>query len=140
MIRLKREPVSNALSLLKSMRRGNSGWFSVKPRECEGLDTATEHERVAAQVYWLNRRLDDAACVSKMLTVHYEELCENPEREIERIRQFCERMGLSIARKFNLPKKFHFNKVDLNSDSDAIAIRLALTELEAKHGKLESVE
>lgn len=140
LIRLKREPVSNALSLLKSRRSSDSGWFSVKPRECEGLQQVTEHEQVAAQVYWLNRRLNDAACANKMLTIHYEQLCENPEREIERIRDFCDAMGYSIARKFYLPDSFMFKKADLAADPDAVAIRVALDELEAKYGKLEEVE
>jgi len=139
LIRLKREPVSNALSLLKSRRLSRSGWFSVKPRECDGLQDLTEHEQVAAQVYWLNRRLDDAACSHKMFIIHYEDLCENPEREIERIRHFCGNRGLSIARKFNLPEAFRFQKADLKFDSDAIAIREALNELEEKYGKLKDI-
>ena len=140
LIRLKREPVSNALSLLRSMRKGNVDWFSVMPSECEGLANATEYERVAAQVYWLNRRLDDAVCAAKMLTVHYEKLCENPEKEIERIQHWCNDKGVPVTRKLKLPDSFSFKKVNLKSDPDAMAIRRALDELEAKHGKLENSE
>ena len=142
LIRLRREPVSNALSLLQSTRAsgGSVGWFSVIPRECEGLElTATEYDRVAAQVYWLNRRLDDATCASKMLTIHYEELCENPEREIERIRCWCQEKGLIVERKFGLPEAFAFKQANLNTDSDALKIREALNKLESKNGKLEKV-
>ncbi|QNI02379.1 sulfotransferase [Halomonas sp. SH5A2] len=137
LIRLRREPVSNALSLLKSMRQDGSNWFSVKPHECEGLDSATEHERVAAQVYWLNRRLDDAACAKAILTIHYEQLCENPEREIEYIRQWCKEKNVSVDRKFDLPIAFPFKYADLNADADAAKIREALNKLEEKYGKLE---
>ena len=140
-IRLKREPVSNALSLLKSMRKGDSDWFSVRPRECDVLQTETEYERVAAQVYWLNRRLDDDSCSdSQMLTIHYEDLCENPEREIERVRNWCCEMGVPVARKFNLPETFPFKKADLKADPEAIAIRAVLDRLEARYGKLEEGE
>ena len=137
LIRLKREPVSNALSLLKSRRSSRSSWFSVKPRECDSLQGMTEHEQVAAQVYWLNRRLDDATCAHQMLTIHYENLCAQPEREIDRIKHFCDSKGLSIARKFHLPETFRFKKADLMCDSDAIAIRTALDELEERYGKLK---
>lgn len=138
LIRLQREPVSNALSLLKSMRIAGSSWFSVKPRECEGMmESATEHERVAAQVYWLNRRLNDAASADVMLTVQYEMLCENPERELDRIHRRCVEMGVQVRRKFDLPKAFPLKLADLSADPDAIAIREALDELEAKYGKLE---
>jgi len=139
-IRLRREPVSNALSLLKSMRANGTDWFSVKPHECEGLDAATEHERVAAQVYWLNRRLDSAACAETMLTVHYEQLCENPEREVGRIRNWCVESGVPVERKFELPELFQFKRADLKADPDAIKIREALDKLEAEYGKLEVVE
>ena len=137
LIRLRREPVANALSLLKSMQGDGSGWFSVKPHECDGLEAVTEHERVAAQVFWLNRRLDNSACSAKMLTIHYEQLCENPEREVERIRNWCNEKGVAVERKFELPKQFPFKRSDLNADTDAIKIREALSKLEAKHGKLE---
>lgn len=140
LIRLRREPVSNALSLLKSMRMNGSSWFSVKPHECEGLEKATEHERVAAQVYWLNRRLDDASCVDSMLTIRYEDLCEDPEREVERIRHWCSEKGILVERKFELPKAFPFKSADVNSDPDTTKIRLALDKLEQKHGKLKEVE
>ena len=107
------------------------------PHECDGLEAVTEHERVAAQVFWLNRRLDNSACSAKMLTIHYEQLCENPEREVERIRNWCNEKGVAVERKFELPKQFPFKRSDLNADTDAIKIREALSKLEAKHGKLE---
>jgi hypothetical protein len=140
LIRLRRDPISNAISLLKSARSLGSDWFSVMPTECEKIINATEHERVAAQVYWLNRRLDDAECSDQMLTIEYENLCENPEREIEAIRDWCKANGLSVKRKFRLPMNFPCKKVDVNSDPDAIAIHLALAQLEAVHGPLKTVK
>jgi|GEM_PF-2345149 len=137
LVRLRRDPVANAMSLLTSMRKNGSDWFSVTPRECEGLGRATEHERVAAQVYWLNRRLDDAASASEMLIVEYEKLCENPEREIERIRRWCYEKGVLVQRRFYLPKAFPFKRPELNADQDARKIGKALDDLEVKYGKLK---
>ncbi|WP_372997148.1 sulfotransferase [Marinobacter sp.] len=137
LIRLRREPVSNALSLLKSLRAGESNWFSVVPRECEERDSASEHERVAAQVYWLNRRLDDAPSASEMLSVHYEKLCESPKREVEKIRDWCLKRGVSVQIRNALPDSFEYKLADLKNDPDAIKIHQALTELEQAHGKLE---
>jgi hypothetical protein len=139
LIRLKREPVSNALSLLRSMRSFNSKWFSVKPLECDGMESATEHERVAAQVYWLNRRLDDATCAKTMLTVHYEMLCSNPESEIERVRQWCHYKGVSIDSKFAFPANFSYESADIYGDPDAIIINEAIYKLEVQYGKLKEV-
>jgi hypothetical protein len=140
LIRLRREPVSNALSLLKSMRAHGSDWFSVKPRECEGLEGASEHERVAAQVYWLNRRLDKAACGKNMLVIHYEQLCENPARELERVREYCMKNNISVAPKFQLPTSFMYKTANLATDMDAMKIREALDKLETQYGRLEEVQ
>jgi len=138
-VRLKREPISNALSILNSRRLNNSVWFSLKPSECHDLQNSTEHEQVAAQVYWLNRRLDDAICFDRMFVVHYENLCENPKRELDRIRSFCLGNGLDISYKFNLPSEFRIKKTDFEYDPDAIAIRKALDALENKFGKLKDI-
>lgn len=140
MIRLKREPVSNAMSLLKSMRSNQATWFSVLPNECDGLEGLNEYERVAAQVYWLNRRLDDASCASEMLTVHYEKICQSPEKELARIRNWCVEKGVMVESKFTLPPYFDYKVADLQSDPQAIKIRHALDQFEEKYGKLERVE
>ncbi|NWO01546.1 MAG: sulfotransferase [Idiomarinaceae bacterium] len=138
-IRLHREPVANALSILKSLRQGESSWFSVKPKECEGAEKESEHFAVASQVYWLNKRLDDAECSNKMLSISYEALCENPCKEIARVVEACEKHGLSISKKFPLPDKFSYKKADLNADYDAIKIKKELDKLESKYGKLREI-
>ncbi len=137
LIRLRRDPVSNALSLLNSMRVNDATWFSVVPHECHGLDSSTEHERVAAQVYWLNRRLIDAECANEMLTIHYEELCARPAATLERIRAWCLEKGVNVAPKFSLPERFAYKVADVERDPDARKIRHALDLLEERHGKLE---
>lgn len=140
LIRLRRDPVSNALSLLKSMRANNTKWFSVFPSECSGFENLNEYERVAAQVYWLNRRLDDAECSSQMLTVHYERLCQFPEKELCRIRNWCVEKGVMVKSKFILPTHFEYKVADLDTNTDAIKIRSALDTLETKYGSLEPPE
>lgn len=139
-IRLRRDPVSNALSLLKSMRSNQTTWFSVVPSECDGLERLNEYERVAAQVYWLNRRLDNSDCASEMLTVHYEKICQSPEKELSRIRNWCVENGVRVESKFTLPSHFDYKIADLNLDPEAIKIRRALDQLEDRYGKLESAE
>ena len=136
LIRLRRDPISNALSLLQCLRQNGGDWFSVKPIQCEGLEGASEHKRVASQVYWLNRRLDQSECATSMLTVHYEQLCENPMREIERILSWCEDCGISVKLKHALPESFDVQKVDFGSDMDANKIKVELDILEAKYGVL----
>lgn len=137
LIRLRREPVANALSLLKSMRDNQSSWFSVVPDECRELNDPGEHERVAAQVYWLNRRLDEAECRSDMLMVHYETLCQSPAGELARIQAWCEDRGIEVSPKFTLPDHFDYRVADIHADPDAGKIHQALVRLEKQYGKLD---
>lgn len=136
LIRLRRDPISNALSLLQCARQNGVDWFSVKPNQCDGLEDASEHRKVASQVYWLNRRLDQSECAGSMLTVHYEQLCENPMREVERVLGWCEARGISVELKHALPKSFAVQKVDFGSNIDANKIKVELDILEAKYGVL----
>lgn len=136
LIRLKREPVSNALSILKSLRANNVSWFSIKPKECTGLKDVTEFDKVASQVYWLNKRLDKAICKEDMLVIHYEDLCNNPAKELSRIKHWCHEKGIPVERKFDLPPEFSLSIRSEEDDRDAKKIREALDVLEAKHGKL----
>ena len=138
LIRLRRDPVANGLSLLRAARGGSSDWFSVVPRECAALGVLNEYERVAAQVYWLNRRLDDAACSSGFLIVDYEDLCKKPAVEIARIRDWCRKRGIMVEYKFGMPESFEYRKADIETDPDAININQALKRLEIAHGALRS--
>ncbi|MGV2497804.1 sulfotransferase [Pelagerythrobacter aerophilus] len=135
-IRLRRDPVANALALLNCMRSENVKWFSIKPRECEEFEDADEFRRAAAQVYWLNRRLDDAVGAEDMLTVHYEMLCEDPQRELIRIQEWCRINGIEIQQKFELPSSFTRLSARYTSDSDTRKIHAALDEMEGRFGKL----
>ncbi|MEP2591036.1 MAG: sulfotransferase [Marinobacter sp.] len=135
-IRIRRDPIANALSLLRSTRQSGGTWFSVVPQECKDEEGLNEHERVAAQVYWLNRRLDDSEVSRRSLTVHYEALCENPGRELDRIRQHCADFGIKPPSRRPLPATFDFKTPDLVYDQDALKIKAALQSLELRHGKL----
>lgn len=138
LIRVRRDPISNALSLLRCLRRTGGVWFSLKPVECDGLEMASEHKRVASQVYWLNRRLDYSECADSMLTIDYEKLCENPATEVERARVWCKDRGISVKLKYALPESFPLQKVDLSSNIDAIKIKAEMDILEARYGVLVS--
>ena len=137
MIRLRRSPIENALSILRCMRENNLDWFSVVPHESKGLTGLCEYKRVASQVYWLNRRLDDSDCASLMLTVNYEDLCSNPKNEINRIHKWCKMKGIKTELKFRLPEHLDTKRVNLKSDKDALKIENELNLLESIYGPLK---
>lgn len=137
MIRLKRSPIENALSILQCMREDNLDWFSVVPHESEGLSGLCEYKRVASQVYWLNRRLDDSDCASLMLNINYEDLCRNPNKEISRIHKWCIKKGIKTELKFKLPEFHNVKKANLILDEDALKIKKELELLESIYGPLK---
>lgn len=136
-IRLRRDPIDNALSILTSMRDNNSHWFSLFTRQCLESEGLNEYERVASQVYWLNRRLDEAACETDMLEIRYEELCKDPVAIAKKIQTYCSLRGIKLEPKFELPPAFSYKHCDLPLNEDAKAIVEALNNLERQYGALK---
>ena len=134
-VRLHRDPVSNAISLLRSRKNQDEGWFSVRPKECEGLEGRDVHYQVAAQVYWLNKRLEGVAD-DMLVHVQYEDLCRNPSEELTRVVSCCNARDMDLSLVGNLPDSFDFRMADPSTDKDASLIRQALDELEGEHGAL----
>lgn len=136
-IRLRRHPLSNALSLLESTRRSGRTWFSVLPNQCKAYDGASEHERVAAQVYWLNRRLDSSELARSWLSISYESICENPSAEMLRIRAFFNSRGVVVALKDSqIPERFNSRSISDIDMVDRCLLDSAFRKLILKHGPL----
>src|SRR5690606_20466982 len=77
-IRVRRDPIENALSLLR-LRKASAGseerWASMKPREYVGLQRCDVAHQVAGQVFFLQRMMDqgiDAVQGKNVLDVRYE--------------------------------------------------------------------
>jgi hypothetical protein len=136
-IRLKRDPIANALSLYKAYQRNKSNNFSAMTKEVESFNFLNDYEKAASQVYWLNKRLDSSIVAKKSLAISYEDICNDPMKEIERIKNFCDLNGVHVDYKFKLPNNFKLNAVDLIHDNDAIRIREEFSKLESKFGKLD---
>lgn len=105
-VRLHRDPVANALSILRIRRARGGDWFSVFPRECADVVGSGLHREVAAQVYWLNRRLDATVDQSRTVHVHYDDLCHDPRAELDRVIDFCGARGFDLNRSHALPARF----------------------------------
>jgi hypothetical protein len=136
-IHLRRDILSTAASLLWARRKAGGEWLSVFPQECESVLGLGEHAEVAAQVYWLNRRLEEGLKGDNVIVLEYEALCEDPNREVERLVEFCERRGIHLSVKEALPDSFMYKLTDRNFDEDARILAVELERLEATHGKLQ---
>lgn len=139
-VRLWREPISNALSILKCRRESEGLWFSLFPRECTEYLGENEHEQVAAQVYWLNRRLDEACQGAHVFWLNYDALCENPREEMSRLAKFCKSHGLQLLDRNPLPDSFQYRRANPAVDPDAAKLSQAIAVLEQTHGKLSRME
>ncbi|MFV1467703.1 sulfotransferase [Idiomarina sp. HB] len=134
-IRLVRNPIDNALSILNCMG-SDTNWFSVIPLECTAYDTCNKLERVAAQVYWLNRKLDISLDDSAVV-VHYEALCESPNEALELVKLECKKLGWDIGNGHLLPATFNLKSTNVEQSEVIKTLHSLLCKLEEKHGRLK---
>jgi hypothetical protein len=135
-VRLYRDALSNAASILRSRQKGDHGWFSVFPRECAAAKGANRHTQVASQVYWLNRRLEALAGDEQTIHISYEGLCQNPRREVQRVVDFCNEKGMQLEVQQELPEHFDYKVVHEEDNKDIALLYQALKELQGKYGPL----
>lgn len=138
-VRLTRDPVDNALSILKIRKESPEKSFSVLPRECLPILKDSLHKQVAAQVHYLNQRIDNEIDPDRTIYVSYEKLCSNPTVEVSRIAEFCNLKGMSVRMKQSLPDSFpHGSKDDARISRDAQLLRselLTLSDRQAPCGR-----
>jgi hypothetical protein len=137
-VRLHRDPLSNALSILRSRLASGANWFSVRPVECR-VDASSNydiHYEVASQVYWLNRRLDWLMEDEKTIHVSYEGLATDPKKTLEIILKHAHRHGLSLTLRKNLPESFNFNMVSPDLNNDAHKLFNSLSRIQEDFGPL----
>jgi len=134
-IRLHRDPVSTALSLYNNRGEEKNRWFSVFPKECEEYIDRPPHKQVAAQVYWLNRRLF-AYNGENVLDISYEELCNHPQELINKVVDFSKNRGVMLKEKSQLPSFFKLKQVDCESNPDAALLKEELNKLENEYGPM----
>lgn len=135
-IRLHRDPVSNAASILRIRQVGSGDWFSVRPIECESVQGKGLHEEVVAQVYWLNRRLAWLEQDDRTIHLSYEELSAKPDSTLQRIIDECNACGLELSLQKTLPSSFDYRVVSPDDDHDSARLSEELQRLEIEHGSI----
>jgi hypothetical protein len=134
-VRLRRDPLSNAYSLLTGRRKfGEKKWFSVRPRECALQGSI--HAQVASQVYWLTRRLDSFTQKSQVCEIDYESLCLDTRSVLKRVSSFCNQRDFSLTLNLDVPRSFAFRSVAADDSEDARLLSEELMNLQAEHGSL----
>lgn len=135
-VRVHRDPLSNAMSILRARHETGERWFSVVPRECADESDATIQRQVASQVYWLNRRLESVSDDPAVIHVDYEDLCADPNGELQRAVDLCNTEGMALRVRQTLPERFPCRRVGADDDADTRAVADQLERLEQAHGAL----
>ena len=111
---IERDELDNAHSLLEVRNRVNKDyrqWWSMEPPSIERLQKLPAHEQVVEQIRHIyatitkdlsSSNVDPSAC----FLLKYEDLCDNPEKEMNRLDEFFRTNGCQISRRFKPPEPF----------------------------------
>jgi len=117
-IQVMRDPLDTAQSIYKARTTRYPQWLGARPRECENIDGKSVLEQVCEQVYYVEKNIArerTAVGEQAFLTVHYKDVCQNPQREAERIAAFMDANGAPAKLTRPLPESFelsHGRKVE----------------------------
>ena len=95
-IYIERDPLDTAISILEARKKYYTDlntWWSYMPVEFEQLKDKNYWEQIAGQVYFLKRYYYHNIrkyCSEITAIIHYKELCRQPTRVLERIRQIAQ--------------------------------------------------
>ena len=109
-IRVRRNPVDNALSLLRfrqSVMGSLDDWVTLKPLEYESLRHEPFCRQVAGQVYFLEQSLTrqiEEVGGHNVLDVEYEQLCRNPKAVLEDVRDMLLANGQAVEITGDVPE------------------------------------
>jgi hypothetical protein len=99
---IKRDIIKVATSVL-AVRKERYGdfnhWWSTKPYEYEKIKNFEHYEQVVAQLFYLNRDIEQQLQLlprNRILTVNYEELCEAPDVFLKHLKEKVEQYDMSL--------------------------------------------
>ena len=135
-VRLHRDPLSNAASILRSRMAGSGAWFSVLPKECAAVQGQGLHAEVAAQVYWLNRRLGWLDDDGRTVHLAYEELAADPNAALQRVVEGGNACGLALSAGRPLPASFGHRMASPDDNVDTSCLAEELERLGDEYGPI----
>lgn len=92
-VHIERDPRFTAQSLLESRRKrygDESTWWSIRPRDLDAWSDRDPVEQVAHQIEDVSRHIKEglaAVPADRSISLHYEQLVEDPRAEMEKIAQ-----------------------------------------------------
>ena len=133
-IQIRRNPFDVASSILK-MRKERSeninDWYAVMPKEINQLRDKNYLEQICGQVFYLEKNIEEDITVvgkERLHSAHYDELCANPNKELDRISAFVYSHGCNLRTKYDIPKSFakSQHKKDVLSDEEEMMRKILI--------------
>ncbi len=133
-IRVVRDPVDNALSILRGREErfgSRDHWWSIRPAGYEKWLRLSCFDQVAHQVTAINKLQDTVVGENNIpvITVRYPELCENPAKVLSFIGERLKDAGFPVKQLDPPPQRFKYSTY--TDSSDYKAMKEALEKLKA---------
>jgi hypothetical protein len=129
----RRDLLSTALSIVHFTRNQGSEYrlsWSAQPQECQDpsvLSRLSTYERIAWQVYFINRRMDEQIATGRYAAFNslYSDLCENPRGFISRLTAFAQTQGVVLASRTDTELPVRFTATKAHRDQSEHTKKLA---------------
>ncbi len=113
-----REEYYNAASILAGRKQALNSyqkWWSVPPPGVERLVKLTPCQQVVGQIRSIYAEIDRIVAAGlierkRVLRLPYEDMCNDTQDMLNKVDVFLKRNGLSVGRRFEVPKKFRIRK------------------------------
>jgi hypothetical protein len=102
-VNLRRDPVANAVSLLRGRRRhctDVSQWWSIRPAACAPSNDVDVHHQIVCQIVETYRAIHKQRAelpALPIVDIYYEELCSSPLDTLSRIEKVCLDASMSLV-------------------------------------------
>lgn len=108
-LRVRRNPLNIAQSIYIARTTRYEDWLGARPPECIGLTEQPLTAQVAAQVFHVERRIDDSVHrigSDRVLDVRYADVCAAPQHTFDRIISFMNERGVAARQIRPVPERF----------------------------------
>lgn len=137
-IHCKRDPLYCGQSLLRTRERvfgDMKVWWSMKPKEYDGIRHHHYCEQVIEQIYYIERQIEQDLRLfreGQSFTVNYEVFCARPRDVLREVRRWLSQQGIDLQLRAVIPSQFRASRrLDLPVD-DLTKLQVAIQKYFAK--------
>lgn len=114
--------ICQSIFRMRKKRQNPLEWVGAAPKQYQDLKNLSLHEQVARQVceiyHQIERDRNEFNLDHQMISIRYENLCENTDSELNRLIRFLEDHGITLQKKSDLSKGLEVRSGQTVSDED----------------------